>query len=245
MNKRIAIPLFALTVFLIGSTGAFAAGGSAEKPVNGETVILLHGILNTPMFMKNIETALSRAGYHVLNIGYPSREKTIEQHAGDLHPIIRSVPEGNVIHFVGFSLGSQIIRYYLKQYPVPKPGRFVMIAPPNHGSEMADYFYRFEWFPWLYGTASGPQLKASNRAFFDSLGKPPIPFGIIAGGRGDKTGRNPLIPGDDDGTVSVESARLEGAEDFILIDSDHTAILFLKKTVEYTVSFLKTGKFEN
>ncbi|HEY5647852.1 MAG TPA: alpha/beta fold hydrolase, partial [Nitrospiria bacterium] len=143
--------------------------------------------------MKKIEGALSREGYHVLNVGYPSRDKTIEEHAKDLEPLVRSVPKGNVIHFVGFSLGSQVIRYYLNHFPVSRPGRFVMIAPPNHGSELADYFYRFEWFPWLYGTESGPQLKASNRKFFESLGEPPLPFGIIAGGRGNKTGRSPFL----------------------------------------------------
>ncbi len=227
---------------LLAVTLSWGSEGVEEK-VEGESVILLHGILNTPLFMKNIESALSREGYHVLNIGYPSRDKTIEQHAEDLVPFVRSVPEGDVIHFVGFSLGTQIIRYYLNHHTVSKPGRFVMIAPPNHGSEMADYFYQFEWFPWLYGTHSGPQLKASNRKFFESLGKPPIPFGIIAGGRGNKTGISPFLPGDDDGTVSVESARLEGAEDFILIDSDHTALLFLNKTSSQTVMFLKEGHF--
>lgn len=49
------------------------------------------------------------------------------------------------------------------------------------------------------------------------MSPPPIEFGVIAGGTGMKMGINPLLPGDDDGTITVEETKLEGMKDFIQI----------------------------
>ena len=68
-------------------------------------------------------------------------------------------------------------------------------------------------------------------------------FGILAGGLGNGKGLTPLIPGDDDGTLAVEEARLEGASDFAVLPYQHTAIILKKKTAEMAVRFLKTGRF--
>jgi hypothetical protein len=69
------------------------------------------------------------------------------------------------------------------------------------------------------------------------LATPQFDFGILAGGRGDGRGYNPLISGDDDAVVTVESTRLAGARDFrVLPDA---------KVQEYTVRFLNEGHFES
>ena len=208
-----------------------------------KTVILLHGILNTPFFMQKIAWTLKKAGYAVCNWGYSSRNKTIEEFARDLHAIVRPLSNKGTVHFVGFSLGTIIIRYYLSHYHVKNLGRFVMLAPPNHGSEKAETLYQYWWFRLLYGSKSIKQLFASNKQFFRQCGIPSCTFGIIAGSRGNARGYSPLLPGDNDVAVSVASTHLKGCKDFIQIHCRHTPLLFSRTTSHCVVHFLRLGKF--
>jgi hypothetical protein len=52
-----------------------------------------------------------------------------------------------------------------------------------------------------------------------------------------------LIPGEDDGTVSLASARLEGMSDFLALPVSHTLILHSREAADQTVAFLKSGRF--
>jgi hypothetical protein len=45
--------------------------------------------------------------------------------------------------------------------------------------------------------------------------------------------------------VSVESARLEGATDFILLRHRHLPLIFSDDTAHQTLHFLQTGKFDS
>ena len=56
-------------------------------------------------------------------------------------------------------------------------------------------------------------------------------------------GCNPLIPGDDDGTVSVSSTRLPGASDYILVHCLHSFLMFDDDICKHTRLFLKKGHF--
>jgi triacylglycerol lipase len=242
-KREVSVHLLKWAMLMLPLLAAGEATAS-EPPTRHDTVILVHGLFNRPIFMKRIEWALEREGYHVVNWGYPSRDCTIEEHAAKLDRLVRSINGKPTIHFVGFSLGSLVIRYYLTHYGLPQAGRFVMIAPPNHGSERADQLYHYRWFRWLYGTRSTDQLRASNRKFYEELGRPSIEFGIIAGGRGDDRGFSRLFGGDNDGTVSVESAKLSGSADFILLPHLHTMLLLTPETSRQVVAFLRTGRFD-
>lgn len=218
----------------------------APRPVlsRRETVVLAHGLMSRPVMMKPLELALERQGYKVINWGYPSRDKTVEEHARDLNAMVKSLNETDTLHFVGFSLGGLIVRYYLSHDPPPRTGKAVLIAPPNHGSERADQLSRYAWFRKIWGTKSTAQLNAVNQEFFDSCGIPPTPFGIIAGGRGDGKGYSKILPGDDDGTVSLMSAWLDGAADTVVLHHPHTLILFSSDTRRHVIAFLEKGMFD-
>ncbi len=218
-----------------------------SSPSRGEevkgTVVLLHGLLNRPVMMKWFEVELKKEGYTVVNWGYPSRERTIEEDARELDSALAKVTETDTLHFVGFSMGGLIARYYLTHYPPKHMGRLVFIGTPNHGSERIEQLYPYGWFRKIWGSTTTWQLRASNKEFFDSCGIPACPFGIIAGGKGDAEGYSAVLPGDDDGAVSVGSAKLPGATDFILLKHRHTFLLFSRDTVKNTVAFLNRGKF--
>jgi len=232
-----------LALLLSPTVNGRAVAKVRQPSKEGETVILLHGILNRPMVMRKISLALKKEGYQVVNWGYPSTKKHIEEHADDLAREVEKHREAKKLHFVGFSMGSIVIRCHLANHEVPNLGRFVMIAPPNQGSIMADKLSDNFFFRWLYGTKSMAQLSVTNQEFFKDLGDPPGEFGIIAGGRGNEKGRTSMLPGDDDGTVCVKSTKLEGAKDFLLVNRRHTFLLFSSKVVKSIVSFLENGFF--
>lgn len=242
MQSLLAGMIFFIVVFQLSPT--YAAPLQTPDAPN-ETVILLHGILGHTVMMKKIEWTLERAGYAVINIDYLSREKMVEEAAADLAEQVRQLDPSSKVHFVGFSLGSIIIRYYLSHNPPENAGRFVMIAPPNHGSELADTLYPYWWFRFLYGNKAITQLLASNRSFYAEIGIPSVPFGIIAGGRCNGKGLSRDLPGDDDGSVSLQSARLEEAADFFVIRRQHTTLLLGQETADQVVAFLSTGQFNH
>lgn len=207
-----------------------------------EIVVLLHGIANVPLSMKVLENSLEEAGYQVYNLGYPSTDVPIEKAAAGVRERVSFLGEGKRINFVGHSMGNLVIRQMLVE-KIPGLGRIVMIAPPNQGSFMAQQLEDLDLFKWVFGPA-GQQLPADNRKFFENLPVPTCEFGIIAGGRGTEAGFNPLLEGDDDGTVRVQETKLPGAADFILIHNTHTLILFDPETARQTISFLKSGRFQ-
>jgi hypothetical protein len=89
----------------------------------------------------------------------------------------------------------------------------------------------------------GQQLGREWVLLENSLATPAFEFGIIAGGRGNAQGFNPLLPGDDDGVVTVRSTRLAGARDFLMVSLVHTLMLADPRVQEYTLRFLEEGHF--
>lgn len=207
-----------------------------------EVVVLLHGIANIPLSMKYLEKSLQKAGYQVHNLGYPSTDVPIEEAAARIREKVMAISGVKRINFVGHSMGNLVIRMVLAD-DLPSLGRVVMIAPPNQGSFMAQRLEDLDIYRWIFGPA-GQQLPAGNRAFFENLPIPNCEFGIIAGGRGTESGYNPLLEGDDDGTIRVEETKLPDAADFTLVSNTHTFILFDPETVKQTIAFLKTGRFK-
>ena len=209
-----------------------------------ETVILLHGALRSTLSMKRVEQHLEKEGFAVIQFGYPSRKKPIEIHAENLDVFLDSLNFDSTqkVHFVTHSMGSLITRYFLSHFDFPNPGRFVMLGPPNQGSTMADIMQENPVFRWLYGPP-GMQFLTADSAFAKNAGIPRREFGIIAGGKSDEKGWNPLIPGDDDGTVSVQQTKLDGMKDFIVVRNLHTLLLWDGDVMEQISAFLKNGKF--
>ncbi|MSR60745.1 MAG: alpha/beta fold hydrolase [Planctomycetaceae bacterium] len=215
-------------------------------PMKGEAVILIHGLIRSSKSMYKLKQrlGLERDGFQTFSFGYPSTQLDIVESAEYLHRVIGSLQGIERIHFVAHSMGGLVVRAYLAEHDDPRIGRMVMIATPNQGAELADRFQKNILYRAVYGPA-GQQLTRDPEGFIAGLPTPGFEFGVIAGGRGTANGYNPLIPGDDDGTVSVASTRLAGAADFVVVDRLHTFLITAPEAREYTVRFLKEGRFRN
>ncbi len=229
-------------------TTALIATGQEALPADAamdEWVILLHGLARSPSSMAKMEKHLADAGFRVLNAGYPSRHRTIEEIAASSLPeaVMHCRERGaQRIHMVAHSMGGIVIRLYLKTHILPELGRVVMLSPPNAGSEVVDRLGGNLLFRWLNGPA-GQQLGTGPENLPRRLGPADFELGIITGDRSINLVLSSMIPGPDDGKVSVRRARLAGMKDFIIIHATHPFIMRNQEAIRQTLHFLRRGVF--
>ncbi len=210
-----------------------------------DCVVLLHGLSRSSGSMSEMERKLQTAGFVVINIGYPSRESPVEmlaQHAVEEGLRTCSEHAAERVHFVTHSLGSILVRYYFKERVDSRLGRVVMLGPPNQGAELVDALAEFPGFSLLNGP-SVEQLGTGSNSFTNSLGAAPFELGVIAGDRSINPFFAALIPGPDDGKVSVESTRLEGMKEHLVMPVTHTWMMFNNEVIDQVINFLQLGHF--
>ncbi len=209
---------------------------------NKELVYVFHGLGRTELSMWLLSSRLEDAGFSVKTIGYQSLIASPDEILKDVSPqIIRSdYAKHPSVHFVGHSLGGLIIRAYLDSNRVDNMGRVVLIGTPNKGTAFIDEFSDTWWLKILGTTVIS--LGEDTTSFPNSIGDPYYPVGIIAG-ISEIINNDLIIPGIDDGIVTLESAKLKGMTDMIIFDSSHTMLKNHQEVADYTVKFLKTGRF--
>jgi pimeloyl-ACP methyl ester carboxylesterase len=211
-----------------------------------EGVVLLHGLARTKHSMSKMEKHLKAEGFDVVNWDYPSRHHTIEELAEDAIPAAIEVCRkkgATTIHFVTHSMGGILVRYYLRHHEIQGIGRVVMLSPPNGGSEVVDTFRDTFPFRFINGPA-GKQLGTDASSLPRRLGKVEFDSGVITGDRSINPINSVLIPGADDGKVSVRNAKVEGMRDFLVVHVSHPFIMKHREVITQTIHFLKNGKFD-
>ena len=212
------------------------------EPMSGTAVILLHGAIRSSKSLKKLGLELAKDGYTIVPFDYPSTKAEIETSSDYLQQVIERLDGIKRIHFVAHSMGGLVVRSWSGRYGDKRAGRLVMMGVPNRGARMADHLKANLLFKLLYGQA-GQQLGSDPEGFIARLPTPGFEFAVIAGKAGTARGFNPLVPGDDDGTVAVESTRLPGAADFISVRGGHSFLMFKPAVIEWTRRFLKHGHF--
>jgi pimeloyl-ACP methyl ester carboxylesterase len=225
------------------SAGAANSASALEPP--REAVVLLHGLARRSESMLPLADRFLAAGYEVHNLDYPSTKGS----PGELVAVLReeflnccaSAPR---VHFVTHSLGGILTRIFLIQSQPTNLGRVVMIAPPNHGSEIVDLLGGLGLFRRWFGPTA-VALRTDATGLTQKLSPPEYEVGIIAG----DWPVNPLgamvIPGRDDGGVSLEGTRMPGMADFLTVHRSHSFITRAPEVAEQAVHFLKTGSFDH
>jgi pimeloyl-ACP methyl ester carboxylesterase len=210
-------------------------------------VVLLHGLARTAASMNSMASKLSQAGYTVCNIDYPSRQYRVQSLAREfVLPEIKKcfLDPLTTINFVTHSLGGIIVRQIANENPSVNIGRVVMLSPPNQGSEVVDKLGTWGLFEWINGPA-GKQLGTTENALPRQLGSAKFELGIITGNRSINLILSTLIPGPDDGKVSIENAKLDGMQDFLVVEQAHPFIMGNALVQSQTIHFLKNGYFQN
>lgn len=226
----------------------------ATPPEDAETVVLLHGLGRTRWSMNALAVALTRDGYRVVNLSYPSRSVPVEALANDWLPAqlrATGTAAASRLHFVTHSMGGIVLRVWRRDQPAPANlGRIVMIAPPNAGSAVSDRLMKFPPFRWFTGV-NGRRLGTAAGSLPLALGPWPASTSAEAGGLGIIAGDRSLNPlfsswlaGPDDGKVAVTSTHLKGESDHVVLHHSHTWLARHDDTAACVRRFLRTGKFQ-
>lgn len=207
-------------------------------------VVLLHGLARSESSMQVLEHELSDNGFDVVNLGYPSREYSIEILAERaIKPALAECPKNAEINFVTHSLGGILVRQYLSQNEIPELRRVVMLGPPNQGSEVVDKLADVPGFNFINGEA-GLQLGTGDLSVPNSLGVANFDVGIIAGNKSINWVLSLLIPNTDDGKVSIERTKLDGMNDHLEMSVSHPFMMKNDKVIKQVLYYLKNGEFE-
>jgi triacylglycerol lipase len=248
MKNRHSAAIGTITAFLLFSLQgcvntprtAFSAAPSSE-----ECVVLIHGLNRSWRAMEPMAEALRAAGYSIANVDYPSQAGSIEI----LAPMAvetglsecRSAGAKRV-HFVTHSIGGILLRYSHQSSPIPDLGRVVMLAPPNQGSEVIDVTR--DWpSSELFAGEAGLQLGTDPDSIPRQLAPVDFELGVIAGTGSINFVMSAMLPTPNDGKVSVESTRVDGMDDFLIVENSHRYITESDEVIRNTKSFLRDGSF--
>lgn len=229
MNKNIFLFLLALIV--------------ANNAHAQDCVVLLHGLAKSDRDMAKIAHKLSEEGYKTVNFDYQSTSGTIEKLSNSvISSSLKRCGNFEQVHFVTHSMGGLLVRHYLAQSTIDRLGRVVMLGPPNKGSEAVDVYRNFPGFSTIGGLA-GLQLGTGKMSIPKKLGSVDFDLGIIAGTRSVNLILSSILPGKDDGKVTVESTKVDGMDDHIAMPVTHPFMMKNKYVIKQVIHYLKTGKF--
>ena len=213
-------------------------------PSVADSVILLHGLARSERSMQKLEKALLAQGYCVQNVSYESTRNNVARLAEQaITPALAACAGEGKVNFVTHSLGGILVRQYLRNHRIDNLGRVVMLGPPNKGSEVIDRLRDFPGFYFVHGDA-GLELGTGATSVPNKLGSADFDLGIIAGTRSVNLFLSGMIPGTDDGKVSVENTKLEGMRDHLEMEVTHTFMMRNDKVIDQVIHYLQTGKFK-
>jgi hypothetical protein len=211
-------------------------------------LIMLHGLGRTARSMKMPGNVFKKMGYLVTSIDYPSTHLSVKQAAeGCLAPIINHIrKDGDPIYFLTHSMGGIILRYYLQHNEVPKGSRAVLLAPPNHGSEVIDFFHSNPITKMIGKFVLGPGgmslgTKSKTLEIGESISR--VEMGVIIGRKTSDPWFKMLFDSTNDGKVSLKSACLPEAKDMLVVDAGHTFIMNNTEVLLNVENFFQKGKF--
>jgi len=208
-------------------------------------VYVIHGFAGTAIQMEKIYKGLTDEGYITENYTYPSFKENLDSIGLDLY---RKVKQDNfdTVSFVTHSMGGLVVRsmyqYQDSTIHFPFIYRLIMLAPPNKGTEMADFFSNSVLKSFL-----GPNIvlmRTDSNSYAIKLPVPTCEIGLIVGIKGKKPWFNPFMKDDNDGTVTMKSAILGVEKEITTVKSMHILMPLKKKVIKLVTLFIKTGSFK-
>lgn len=159
--------------------------------------------------------------------------------AENSNKINKNLNQNIKINFVAHSMGTGILRYYLKENPLENLGKVVFISPPSHGSHLADVPF-VDKLPPMLGKVV-PQFSTKKDSFVNQLGEPDYDYMILIGNKTNNPLYSMIIRGKDDGMVPLKTAKMKSDNFKIIENTTHTSILKDKRTMKEISEFFKSS----
>lgn len=213
--------------------------GARLPPDPRPMVVFVHGLWMTGFELWLLRHRVERMGFRGTQFYYRSASRPIWRNARRLADFVRGLGPGPV-HFVCHSLGGLVTLRMLRDHPEIEAGRVVLIGTPVHGSGVAERMNRRFWTRWMVWRAADEALVPTDRPHWTVR----HPVGVIAGTHGIGIGHwFGGLGGANDGTVSTEETKLEGAADYIEVPHNHSTLLLSKRVARQVAAFLRDGRF--
>ncbi|MGB8134187.1 MAG: alpha/beta fold hydrolase [Nitrososphaeraceae archaeon] len=170
-----------------------------EKPL---PVLLVHGYAEDAAVWKKWEDMLRKDGIQFFTVTFKDSDDkcgSAKQHAIELEKMVQDIKEqsgAQKINIVGHSKGGLDARVFLDITDTKDVANLIMIGTPNAGSPVAETNYACA--PAVYDLRLGAN---ATKAVIN----PNTKYYTIAGNWMPLTQGNLMIPGNDDGLVTVES----------------------------------------
>lgn len=218
----------------------FTRGNGSNK------IYLIHGFGSLPFSFIRIEQELSKRGYSIKNYGYNSIGTDLDTIGFRLYKELLC-SKYDSISFVTHSMGALVVRSMCKYIDTtssfPLIFRIVMIAPPNHGAEIADFFSSNSFI----NTILGPNLKkmrTDSNSYVKSL---PLPLckevGVIIGIGQKGFWFKKDINEPTDGYLTPKKTLLGIEKDVAFVKEHHLMLTMKKEVVDLVVNFIEKGSF--
>lgn len=218
--------------------------GEIDDLTGKECVILLHGLGRSSSSMRPVANLLSRHGYAVVNKSYPSREHDISTLAtNSLNDAVAQCQHAAVIHLVTHSLGGILVRQYVKEHHVERLANVVMLGPPNQGCEVVDAYDGWPGVAKFGGPAFLALSPSSALSVTNTLGPVNFSLGVIAGSKSVNPVLSIVLPGPDDGKVTVKNTRVDGMVEHRIVATSHPFMMRNKEVQQNILCFLQAAKF--
>ncbi|GEP10048.1 esterase/lipase family protein [Methylobacterium gnaphalii] len=220
--------------------------GPETHTLQPDGVVLLHGTARRASSMRKMERAFRSRDYATLNIDYPARQAAL----GVLAEIVRREIEAfsssvGRLHFVTHSMGGLVARALITRHRPRNLGRVVMLAPPNGGSEVADALHRLRLYRRFFGPSGAQLVTRRSEQLTRLLGPVDYPLGVIAADRSLYLLESwLLLPGPNDGRVTVARTRVPGMSAHLTLHTTHVTMMWNRRVIREALHFVKEGRFE-
>jgi hypothetical protein len=211
---------------------------SAHQQIEGELMVLVHGLYMHGVVMFPLEQRLAACGFSCQQFSYPSLRLSVAENAARLDARLRDA-DAPVVHFLCHSLGGLVVRAMMLQFSWQRPGRVLTLGTPHLGCYVAKRLGANPAFAWMVGNSLVHGLDGDL---------PPWPAGrevaTIAGNKPVGAGR--IVPGlakPNDGTVAVVETELGLDYPHVVLGLTHTSMLFSRRVADYACTYFKTGRF--
>ncbi|HEX7043593.1 MAG TPA: alpha/beta fold hydrolase [Burkholderiales bacterium] len=202
-------------------------------------VVLVHGIWLSGWVMGFIARHLRGCGFRTYYFSYPTVRNALGENAAALRAFTDRIA-GDVLHFVGHSLGGVVIQTMLAHCPPARGGRVVTLCSPHAGTRAGAALARWGWGRRITGRSVADLLRGA--AYPADLGGREV--GLIRGNHPFGLGRLFVrfdVP--NDGVVALDEMRWPGAVDQIALPVSHTGVLFSRRAAANVCHFLRFGRF--